>query len=96
MMNWKDRIAKAIYGTNWEIKFRKMEIRDSKILINRNRQKIQKLRKKFPYRKWLEEARPYKTEIEFYEDRKKDSEKKLKKWMKIRDLMKGKKLRKVI
>jgi len=95
-MNWKEKIAKAFYGADWEIKFRKMEIRNSNIYINENKRMIRRLKAKLPYRKWLGEARPYKREVEFYEGQKKDSENKLKKWMRIRALMKSKKLKKVM
>lgn len=95
-MNWKERIAKAVYGADWEIKYSKMQIRDSDYYIKQNKGMIRKLKRKFPYRKWLGEARPYRRDIEFYTNQKRQSEKKLRQWERVKALMKGKKLQKVM
>lgn len=95
-MNLKERFAKAVYGADWEIKFRKMEIRNADHYIKENKNMIRKLKKKLPYRKWLGESRPYRRDIEFFEGQKKENKEKLRRWQKIRDLMKSRKLKKVM
>lgn len=95
-MKIKQWLAKKVYGADFEIAYRKSEIRNNQILINDTKRKIRKLKRKFPYRQWLGEARPYKRDIEFYEKSKREHQIKLKEWQRIRALMKSQKLRKVI
>lgn len=90
---FSEKVVGKVCGSPWEIKFYKEEAKNAKYYIGQNKRIIQAFRKKYP-NDWKKRIAGFKHDMEFFNEQKKDSEKKIKRWEAIQKAQR--KLRRMI